>query len=185
VGEAEGTGIVHIAPGCGAEDYELGKKHGLPSLAPLTEAGLFVEGFDWLTGMSVHETAQPIFVDLQGKGLLYRLQDYTHRYPVCWRCHEELVFRLVDEWFINMGEPWTSPIEEVTEEEKDSRLRYQIMDSVQETRWIPAFGYEREMDWLRNMHDWMISKKRYWGLALPIWKCPTAAGSTSWAAKGS
>lgn len=172
VGEAEGTGIVHIAPGCGAEDYELGKKHDLPALAPLNEAGLFIGGFDWLTGMNVHETAQPIFVDLQGKGLLYRLQDYTHRYPVCWRCHQELVFRLVDEWFINMGEPLDKPYEEVTAEEKESRLRYQIMDSVQDTRWIPSFGYEREMDWLRNMHDWMISKKRYWGLALPIWKCP-------------
>ncbi len=172
VGEAEGTGIVHIAPGCGAEDYELGKKHSLPALAPLNEAGIFVEGFDWLTGMNVHETAQPIFVDLQGKGLLYRLQDYTHRYPVCWRCHEELVFRLVDEWFIHMGEPLDKPYEEVTDEEKDGRLRYQIMDAVQDTRWIPSFGYEREMDWLRNMHDWMISKKRYWGLALPIWKCP-------------
>jgi isoleucyl-tRNA synthetase len=70
-----------------------------------------------------------------------------------------------------MGDLLDKPYEEVTEEEKASRLRYQIMDSVQETRWIPAFGFEREMDWLRNMHDWMISKKRYWGLVLPIWEC--------------
>jgi isoleucyl-tRNA synthetase len=171
VGEAEGTGIVHMAPGCGAEDYELGQEQGLPSIAPLSDGGVFVAGFDWLTGMSVHETAQPIFENLEEKGLLYRLQDYTHRYPVCWRCHEELVFRLVDEWFIGMGELLDKPYAEVTEEEKTSRLRYQIMDSVQETRWIPSFGFEREMDWLRNMHDWMISKKRYYGLAVPIWEC--------------
>ncbi|HSR35500.1 MAG TPA: class I tRNA ligase family protein [Anaerolineae bacterium] len=171
VGEAEGTGIVHIAPGCGAEDFGLGKEFGLPAIAPLSDGGIFVAGFDWLTGMNVHETAQPIFENLEKKGLLYRLQDYTHRYPVCWRCQDELVFRLVDEWFIHMGDLLDKPYEQVTDEEKDSRLRYQIMDSVQETRWIPDFGFEREMDWLRNMHDWMISKKRYWGLALPIWEC--------------
>jgi isoleucyl-tRNA synthetase len=171
VSEAEGTGIVHIAPGCGAEDYELGQELGLPAIAPLNEGGIYVEGFAWLTGMHVHDTAQPIFENLERKGLLYRLQDYTHRYPVCWRCQEELVFRLVDEWFIGMGELLDKPYEQVTAKEKASRLRYQIMDSMQETRWIPAFGYEREMDWLRNMHDWMISKKRYYGLTLPIWEC--------------
>ena len=171
VGEAEGTGIVHMAPGCGAEDFELGRQLGLPAIAPLNDGGIFVDGFDWLTGLSVHESAQPIFDNLEAKGLLYRLQDYTHRYPVCWRCHEELVFRLVDEWFIHMGDQLDKPYEQVTEDEKSSRLRYQIMEAVQDTRWIPAFGFEREMDWLRNMHDWMISKKRYWGLALPIWEC--------------
>jgi isoleucyl-tRNA synthetase len=171
VGEAEGTGIVHMAPGCGAEDYEVGRELGLPAIAPLNEGGIFVAGFDWLTGTSVHGSAQAIFDNLEGKGLLYRVEDYTHRYPVCWRCQQELVFRLVDEWFIGMGDLLDKPYEEVTEEEKASRLRYQIMDSVQETRWIPAFGFEREMDWLRNMHDWMISKKRYWGLVLPIWEC--------------
>jgi isoleucyl-tRNA synthetase len=171
ISEAEGTGIVHMAPGCGAEDFQLGKALGLPVLAPLDEAGIFQDGFGWLVGMNVHETAKPIFENLKAKGILYRLEDYTHRYPVCWRCHEQLVFRLVDEWFIAMGDPLGKPYEQVSEEEKASRLRYQIMDSVQATRWIPDFGFEREMDWLRNMHDWMISKKRYWGLALPIWRC--------------
>ena len=171
VGEAEGTGIVHIAPGCGAEDFHLGQESGLPTIAPLSEVGVFLEGFDWLTGMNVHDTAQPIFENLKEKGILYRLEEYEHRYPVCWRCQEELVFRLVDEWFVNMGDLLDKPYAQVTPEEKESRLRYQIMDSVQETRWIPSFGFEREMDWLRNMHDWMISKKRYYGLALPIWEC--------------
>jgi isoleucyl-tRNA synthetase len=171
VGETEGTGIVHIAPGCGAEDFFLSKEYGLPVIAPLGESGVFQGGFGWLTGMNVHETAGPIFENLEEKGILYRLEEYTHRYPVCWRCHEELVFRLVAEWFIDMGEQLDKPFHEVSDEEKDRYLRYQIMDSVQETRWIPDFGFDREMDWLRNMHDWMISKKRYWGLALPIWEC--------------
>jgi isoleucyl-tRNA synthetase len=154
VSEAEGTGIVHIAPGCGKEDLELGKEYDLPAIAPLDEFGVFVEGFDWLTGLHVDDSANPIFEDLSKKGLLYRVDDYTHRYPVCWRCQSELVFRLVDEWFIFMDE-----------------LRYQIMDVVRQIRWIPEFGMDRELDWLRNMEDWMISKKRYWGLALPIYEC--------------
>ena len=172
VGEEEGTGIVHIAPGCGAEDFQLSKQHGLPVIAPLDEAGVFVEGFEWLTGRQVHHIAQPIFDNLKQKGLSYRVEPYTHRYPVCWRCGSELVFRLVDEWFISMGEQLDKPYEEVTEEEKRRSLRYQMMEVViNETHWVPAFGFERELDWLRNMHDWMISKKRYWGLALPIYPC--------------
>jgi isoleucyl-tRNA synthetase len=172
VGEAEGTGIVHIAPGCGAEDFGLSKEHDLPVVAPLDELGIFVAGFDWLTGMNVNDVRQPIFDNLKAKGLVYRIEDYTHRYPVCWRCGEELVFRLVDEWFIRMGAKLDKPLEEVTEQEKNDNLRYQIMEIVQnETQWYPSFGLEREMDWLRNMDDWMISKKRYWGLALPIWTC--------------
>ncbi|MGC8879408.1 MAG: DUF5915 domain-containing protein, partial [Anaerolineae bacterium] len=109
---------------------------------------------------------------LERKGLLYKVEPYTHRYPTCWRCKEELVFRLVDEWFISMGEVYDKPRETLTKEEKERSLRYQIMDIVDQIRWIPEFGYSREMDWLRNMHDWMISKKRYWGLALPFWTCP-------------
>ncbi|HUV74955.1 MAG TPA: class I tRNA ligase family protein, partial [Anaerolineae bacterium] len=154
VSETEGTGIVHIAPGCGKEDFELGKEYGLAAIAPLDEFGVFRPGFDWLTGLQVTDSAEAIFGDLRKKGLLYKVEDYTHRYPVCWRCRSELVFRLVDEWYIYMDE-----------------LRYQIMDVVRQIRWIPEFGLERELDWLRNMDDWMISKKRYWGLALPIYDC--------------
>jgi isoleucyl-tRNA synthetase len=172
VGEEEGTGIVHIAPGCGAEDFALSKPENLPVIAPLGENGLFVDGFGWLSGQSVHDVAKPIFEELAKKGLSYSVEDYTHRYPVCWRCGSELVFRLVDEWFISMGVQLDKPYSEVTEDEKDSNLRYQMMEVVEEeTEWHPSFGKERELDWLRNMHDWMISKKRYWGLALPIWVC--------------
>jgi isoleucyl-tRNA synthetase len=172
VGEEEGTGIVHIAPGCGAEDFQLGKEYDLPIIAPLDESGVFVDGFDWLTGLKESVSAQPIFENLNQRGKTYKIEDYTHRYPVCWRCGEELVFRLVDEWFISMGDQLDKPYEEVTEEEKQKYLRYQIMEVVKnETKWYPSFGLERELDWLINMHDWMISKKRYWGLALPIWEC--------------
>ena len=171
VGEEEGTGIVHIAPGCGAEDFELGRELKLPIIAPLEEEGYFIDGFDWITGKHVSGIAEDIFADLERKGILYHIKPYTHRYPTCWRCGTELVFRLVDEWFISMGESYDKPREQVTAEEKENSLRYQIMDVVDQIRWIPEFGHKRELDWLHNMHDWMISKKRYWGLALPIWVC--------------
>ncbi|MGQ9708060.1 MAG: isoleucine--tRNA ligase [bacterium] len=150
----EGTGIVHIAPGCGKEDFLLGKEQGLAVLAPLLEDGTFKDGFDWLTGKEAKGLSNEIFENLRGKGLLFRVEDYTHRYPVCWRCGEELVFRLVDEWFIAVDP-----------------LREAIMNSARQVRWIPEFGLDRELDWLSNMSDWCISKKRYWGLALPIYKC--------------
>ncbi|MFB0558430.1 MAG: class I tRNA ligase family protein, partial [Candidatus Bathyarchaeia archaeon] len=171
VGEAEGTGLVHIAPGAGKEDFELGLEYDLPIVAPLDEFGVFIDGLGWLSGTHVYDSAEPIFQDLRRKGLILRTEDYTHRYPVCWRCDSELVFRHVEEWFIDMGEKLDKLLEEVTEEEKEQNLRYQIMDSACETHWIPEFGLKRELDWLRNMDDWMISKKRYWGLALPIWEC--------------
>ncbi|MEE8292350.1 MAG: DUF5915 domain-containing protein, partial [Candidatus Tectomicrobia bacterium] len=171
VSQEEGTGIVHIAPGCGAEDFQLSQEHHLPIVAPLDENGYYLDGFDWLTGTSVAGVSDAIVGHLRRTECLYRTQRYRHRYPTCWRCGEELVFRLVDEWFIRMGELYDKPREEVTAAEKAASLRYQIMDVVDEITWYPSFGSDREQDWLRNMHDWMISKKRYWGLALPVWVC--------------
>src|SRR6185295_6078843 len=172
VGEEEGTGIVHIAPGCGAEDFALAKTLGLPVIAPLDESGIYIEGFGPFTGRDVRDVADPIIERLRHRGQFYRLETITHRYPHCWRCGTPLIFRLVDEWFISMGEVYDRPRSELTPDEIERSLRYQIMEIVDGIRWIPGFGYERELDWLLNMHDWMISKKRYWGLALPIYDCP-------------
>ena len=154
VSEGEGTGIVHIAPGAGKEDFLLGKKEGLSTIAPLNDMGDFIEGFDWLTGLNVYEVNDRIYENLKKKGVFYRLERYSHRYPHCWRCGSELVFRVVDEWFIKMDP-----------------LREDLARVTQNINWIPEFGMKRELDWLRNMDDWMISKKRYYGLALPIYKC--------------
>ena len=171
VGEEEGTGIVHIAPGAGAEDFGLGKSLGLPVLGPLDEDGHYIAGFDWLTGLDAHGVAARVVEDLQQRGFFYHLEPYTHRYPHCWRCDTPLLFRVVDEWYISMGPVYDQPRESLTREQVDASLRYQIMEVVDQIRWMPGFGYERELDWLRTMSDWMISKKRYWGLALPIWEC--------------
>jgi isoleucyl-tRNA synthetase len=171
VGEAEGTGIVHIAPGCGAEDYQLGRSLGLPVIGPIDEDGRYYEGYDWLTHREAPAVTEAIVDDLERRGFFYHLEPYSHRYPHCWRCSTPLLFRLVDEWYISMGPVYDQPRETLTREQIDASLRYQIMDVVDRIRWIPGFGYERELDWLLNMHDWMISKKRFWGLALPIYDC--------------
>jgi isoleucyl-tRNA synthetase len=171
VGEAEGTGIVHIAPGAGAEDFQLGKSLGLPVIGPIDEDGRYYDGFGWLSERDAPAVADDIVADLRKRGFFYRLEGYSHRYPHCWRCGTPLLFRLVDEWFISMGPVYDQRRDALTKEQVDASLRYQIMEIVDQIRWIPGFGYERELDWLLNMHDWMISKKRYYGLALPIYDC--------------
>jgi isoleucyl-tRNA synthetase len=162
VGETEGTGIVHIAPGCGKEDFQLGKNEKLPPVAPLDEYGNFLFEFGVpLYGKSAldQSTADWIVNNLQQKGLLLATERYPHSYPHCWRCKTELLFRLVDEWFINMS--WREEIIKVTE-----TVAF-LPESIN--------GKARELDWLKNMGDWMISKKRFWGLALPIWVCDTCS----------
>ena len=150
----EGTGIVHTAPGCGAIDKKIAQNIGLVSIAPLDEESCYIDGFGKYTGKCATkiETTQEIIADLKDKGFLLYQEQYPHVYPHCWRSGDELVFRIVDEWYINMD--W----------------RDKIKNLVKDIQWIPEWGHEREMEWLENMSDWMISKKRFWGLALPIWK---------------
>jgi isoleucyl-tRNA synthetase len=162
VTEGEGTGIVHTAPGCGQIDFTWGKENGLPPVAPLDEAGVFLEGFGPLSGKNAVDpaTADVVFEHLKANGRLFAIERYVHRYPHCWRCKTELLYRLVDEWFIGMGPRNT-----------EEGFRGAIMKIVDQVTFLPESinGRARERDWLWNMGDWMISKKRYWGLALPIW----------------
>ncbi len=150
----EGTGIVHIAPGCGQEDFELSRLHGLAVIAPVDEEGKYLEGFGPLSGRSVFEVTPDIIAGLQAKGVLYDQGLYRHRYPVCWRCGQELIFRLVDEWFIGADE-----------------IRPLLLRANSKVRWLPEYMRLRMDDWLTNMGDWCISRKRYWGLPLPFYPC--------------
>jgi len=150
----EGTGLVHVSTGSGPEDYDLGKAIDLPVFPVIDESGVYISGYGPYSGKKVQGISEEIFQSLREKGLLYRVEDFTHRYPLCWRCKTELLFRLVDEWYISMDE-----------------LRYRMMEVAKKIRWIPEFGLKMELDWLKNMEDWLISKKRYWGLCLPIWEC--------------
>ena len=149
-----GTGIVHIAPGCGGEDFELSKVHELPVLTPVDEAGRFYPEYGWLHGLSTVEAAEQIVGDLGDRGLLVRAETSEHSYPFCWRCHTPLIFRLSDDWFIAVDE-----------------LRQPLLDANATVEWTPAYMGKRMDDWLRNMGDWNISRRRYYGLPLPFYPC--------------
>lgn len=150
----EGTGIVHIAPGCGAEDFDLGKKEKLPIVAPINEEGRFLENFDYLTGKTTKEVNDTIFSKLKERGFLYKLEDYDHRFPICWRCDQELVYKLENEWFI-----------------KSDEIRPKMLKAAKNVKWVPEHTGKAMENWLTNMQDWCISRKRYWGLPLPFYLC--------------
>lgn len=158
----EGTGLVHIAPGAGEEDFDLAQKENLPVIASIDETAAYIQGFGGFSGKNAKENPDLVIDELRKRKALFKVENYTHRYPVCWRCKTELVWRVVDEWYIAM-------------DKKDPKLgktyRYLMKQIIKNINWIPKWGYERELDWLNNMDDWLISKKRYWGLALPIWEC--------------
>ena len=150
----EGTGIVHIAPGAGTEDFELSRVHDLPVLVPIDEGGRFLPGYGPFEGLSTDEAAEPIVEALRERGLLAEAGTIVHRYPICWRCKTPLVFRVVDDWFIGCDE-----------------LRQPLLDANQDVAWTPPQYKKRMDDWLRNMGDWNISRKRYFGLPLPFYPC--------------
>jgi isoleucyl-tRNA synthetase len=150
----EGTGIVHIAPGAGAEDFELGRIYELPVLTPIDDGGRFVPGYGALEGLSTDEVVEPVVAALEERGLLVERGTIVHRYPVCWRCRTPLVFRVVDDWFISAD-----------------GIRQPMLDGNATVEWTPPQYGKRMDDWLRNMDDWNISRRRYFGLPLPFYPC--------------
>jgi len=150
----EGTGLVHIAPGAGTEDFELSRVHGLPVLVPVDEAGRFYDGYGWLHGLGTVESAEQIVADLSERGRLVVAEEIVHRYPHCWRCQTPLIFRVTDDWFIAVDD-----------------LRPQLLEANATVNWTPNYMGKRMDDWLRNMGDWNISRRRYFGLPLPFYPC--------------
>lgn len=155
VDATEGSGAVHIAPGCGIEDFELGSKLDLPNICPIDESGDFVDGFGFLSGKNANDVADLVFEEMKKRSNLYYTHKYLHRYPICWRCKEPLLFRLSKEWYIKADE-----------------IRPQMIATLDSIEWQPDFMKKRMFDWLTNMGDWNISRKRFYGLPLPFYRCP-------------
>ena len=165
----EGTGLLHVAPGAGKEDFDLGKKENLPIISLIADDASYLDGMNEFSGKNAKKHPELIIDYLKthekGKCLLKTMQ-YTHRYPACWRCKTELVWKVTLEWYIAMDRP------SLKASDGKHTLREQMIETAKKIEWRPSFGLERELDWLSNMHDWLISKKnRYWGLALPIFEC--------------
>lgn len=154
VDATEGTGVVHIAPGCGAEDFELGKKLGIPAICPIDDEGIITEGFGEFTGVKTTDVVDAVVSSLEKQGKLYKTEMYTHSYPKCWRCKTPVVFKLVDEWNIRTDE-----------------IKPLMIEAAKTVKWEPEFAGKRMLDWLNNMGDWNISRKRFYGLPLPFYVC--------------
>lgn len=150
----EGTGVVHIAPGCGIEDFELGERLGLPKVMPIDDTGIYLEGFGFMSGKDSHTIADEVFAKLDEQNKLYKVEPHEHSYPVCWRCKSEIVFRLVPAWYI-----------------KTSEIKPKLIECANSVKWEPASNGKRMNDWLTNMGDWNISRKRYYGMPLPFYPC--------------
>ena len=150
----EGCGIVHIAPGCGAEDFELGKRENLDVLVPVDENGILLPSCGFLSGLEAGDAREAVFEALKERGKMFYTHKIVHSYPVCWRCKKEVIFRCVKEWAIDVEE-----------------LRPQLIANANKVKWNPPYQGKRMLDWLNNMSDWNISRKRFYGLPLPFYPC--------------
>jgi len=152
-----GTGLVHTAPGHGADDFNIGRKYGLDIYTPVNHRGEFTDDVPLWAGMHVFK-ANPLIVELlRERGALLRFEEIEHSYPHCWRCKHPIIFRATEQWFISMDD--------------QGNLRQRALEAVHNVKWFPAWGEERMAGMVENRPDWCISRQRLWGVPITVLYC--------------
>lgn len=151
-----GTGVVHIAPGHGEEDYETGIEYGLDIYSPVNEKGEFLDEVKFFAGTNVFDSNEHVLKKLQELGRLLHHEEIEHSYPHCWRCKKPVIFRATEQWFISLDK---------------NGLRQKALDEIDKVKWIPAWGRDRIYNMLQVRPDWCISRQRTWGIPITIFYC--------------
>ena len=164
VSSEDGTGIVHVAPAFGSDDYAAGQRHGLPMLRPIDETGCFIEGIELVGGMFVKDADLVLAEELKESGHLFRFGTIVHSYPHCWRCESPLLYVARDSWFA-----------------ATSKLKKEMLAHNTAANWFPPdIGEGRMGEWLKGNVDWALSRDRYWGTPLPVWVCDAEPEHIEW-----
>ncbi len=155
VDATEGSCVVHIAPGCGVEDFELGQRLGLPAICPINDNGVLLDDCGFLAGKKTTDVVDLVVNRLKADNKLLYAHPHKHSYAHCWRCKTDIVYKLVDSWYIKVDE-----------------LRPMLLNAIEDVTFQPEYAKKRMQDWLNNMGDWPISRSRFYGLPLPFYVCP-------------
>ena len=162
-----GTGVVHTAPSHGAEDFITGLKYNLDATTRVDEAGFIREGLPEYDGKKVWEANAPIVDLLEARGVLLHTEPLEHSYPHCWRCHNPIIFRATEQWFIGMETPMAEPGQEAA----TSTLRSRSLEEINKVKWDPAWGEGRIYNMIKDRPDWCISRQRIWGVPIAVFLC--------------
>ncbi|MEK6845680.1 MAG: class I tRNA ligase family protein, partial [Nanoarchaeota archaeon] len=159
VDTSAGSGLVHCAPGCGPEDQEAAKPYKIPPFNSLTEQGFFPEGMGKFTGWRAKVDDAKFIQALKDEDCIISVTEVEHEYPFCWRCHKPVVFRLTQQWFL-----------------KTEAIKEKILKGNKKVHWVPETANNSYEAWVKNLKDNSVSRQRFWGTPLPIWKCQKCKG---------